>query len=75
MMTKRLVVWAGSVAFGLVSTAIVIFPDIQLGPIAIGFGTTIEKFAYSNVLLLFLAMGSIAFIWLDYLLKTDYLKR
>ncbi len=75
MMTKRIIVWAGSVAFGVVSSAIVIFPDIQLGPIAIGFGTTIEKFAYSNVLLLFLAMGSVGFIWLDYLLGTDYLKR
>ena len=75
MTTKRAMVWVGSILFGAAVTAVVIFPDIQIGPIAIGFGTTLEKFAYSNVLLLFLSIGSVAFIWLDYFLGTDYLKR
>jgi hypothetical protein len=47
---------------------------VTAGIIFVGFATTPEHFAYSNVMLLFLSFGAVAFIWLDYLLKTDYLK-
>jgi hypothetical protein len=38
------------------------------------FDTTLERFAPGNALLVFLSMGSLAFIWLDFLLRTDYLR-
>ncbi len=66
MQSKRVILWIVSALFGAAITAGIIF---------VGFGTTPERFAYSNVLLLFLSFGAIAFIWLDYFLKTDYLKR
>ena len=68
---------------------ITLIPPIKLGPLglpglSIGFGTTFEKFVYSmnvplipslNGWLLFLSFGFLAFIWLDYVFKTDYLKK
>lgn len=75
MNVKRALVWTISAVFGVVTTAGIIFPSIPLGPITIGFGTSLEKFQTWNVILLFLSMAAIAFIWLDYILKTDYLKR
>ncbi len=65
MQSKRVILWVLSALFGAAVTA---------GIIYVGFATTPERFAYSNVLLLFLSFGAVAFIWLDYLLKTDYLK-
>lgn len=66
MQTKRILVIAISLIIGIVLTVGIIF---------VGFATTPEKFAYSNVLLLVLSLGGIAFIWLDYLLGTQFLKR
>ncbi len=40
----------------------------------IGFGTTPEDFAYSNVLLIFLSIAAFFGIWLDYFLNTEILK-
>jgi hypothetical protein len=37
------------------------------------FDTTIEKFALSNVILVFLSSAGFIFIWLDYFFKTQYL--
>lgn len=62
---KRLLVIALSLIVGMAVTAAVIY---------LGFQTTPEKFAYSNVLLLTLSVGGIAFIWLDYFLGTQFLK-
>ncbi|MBL8045091.1 MAG: hypothetical protein JNL09_01040 [Anaerolineales bacterium] len=82
MTGKRIAVFAISAVFGLAITAGIIFLKIPLPfPIPllniqnIGFGTTLYKFAYSNVLLLFLSTAGIAFIWLDYFLKTNFLKK
>ncbi|HRE27038.1 MAG TPA: hypothetical protein PK954_10425 [Anaerolineales bacterium] len=66
MQSKRLILWIVSALFGAAMTVAIVY---------VGFATTPERFAYSNVLLLFLSFGAIAFIWLDYFLKTDYLKR
>lgn len=82
MSGKRIAVFAISAVFGLLVTAGIIYLKIPL-PVAIpilniqniGFGTDPYKFAYSNVLLLFLSTAGIAFIWLDYFLKTDFLKK
>lgn len=81
MQTKRILVLLISAIIGAALTAFLIYAYIPLpfeDPILhiqhIGFGTTPEKFAYSNVLLLFLSFGGIAFIWLDYLLGTQFLK-
>ena len=38
------------------------------------FGTTFDKFSLANAVLVFLSTGSIAFIWLDYILRTQYLR-
>jgi hypothetical protein len=65
MTARRTVVWISSTLFGILSTA---------GTILI-FGTTVEKFSFSNTILVFLAAGSLAFIWLDYFLQTNYLRR
>ena len=39
------------------------------------FQTTMDKFSVSNALLVFLSFGSLAFIWLDLLLATNYLRK
>jgi hypothetical protein len=82
MQAKRLIVLVGALIVGIAFTALIIYGNIPL-PLTIpglnithiGFNTTPEKFAYSNVLLLVLSVGGIAFIWLDYFLDTQFLKR
>jgi len=71
---RRAMVWLISLVFGLVVTLVIIYARIPLGPVTIGFGTDIVKFAYSNVGLLFIAAAGVAWIWLDYFLGTKYLK-
>ena len=74
MQLRRSIVWVVALAFGLVVTLVIIYARIPLGPVTIGFGTTAEKFAYSNVGLLFISAAGVAWIWLDYFLDTKYLK-
>lgn len=38
------------------------------------FDTTLERFSIMNTVLVFLSSGALCFIWLDYLLKTQYLR-
>lgn len=64
MKLRRVTVWLFSVAFGLASV---------LGALRL-FDTNLEKFALSNALLIFLSMGALAFIWLDFLFRTEYLR-
>lgn len=64
MGTRRTIVWLISLLFGLISTAGVIFL----------FQTSIDKFSLGNAILVFFATGSLAFIWLDYVLRTEYLR-
>ncbi len=70
MTIRRSALWIVSIGFGLVSTA---------GTIKI-FGSDLNKF-WTNFLvpgdlplLLFIGFGSLAFIWLDLILQTQYLK-
>jgi hypothetical protein len=64
MNARRAIVWVFSMAFGLVMvTAVILF-----------FGTTLEKFSIVNASLVFLSFGALAFIWLDLILQTQYLR-
>ena len=64
MTARRSIVWIISLSFGLISSIAVIFL----------FDTTIEKFSIGNALLVFLSTAGLAFIWLDFILRTEYLK-
>jgi len=64
MNLRRTIVWVASVGIGLLST---------IGIILL-FGTTLDKFSFTNALLVFLSTGSIIFIWLDYIFRTQYLR-
>jgi hypothetical protein len=64
MTARRVINWVFSLSAGLVGTVI----TIAL------FGTTLDKFSIANAILVFLSISAISFIWLDFILKTDYLK-
>jgi hypothetical protein len=64
MNTRRTIVWTISILTGIVSTIVTIAV----------FGTTLEKFTVGNAILVFASTGSIVFIWLDYILRTQYLR-
>lgn len=62
---RRWIVWSISAVTGLLATVGVILV----------FQTTLDKFSVSNALLIFASFGSLAFIWLDLILQTNYLRR
>ena len=64
MNVRRVIVWVFSLAFGLAT----VFGALRL------FDTNLERFALSNALLVFLSMASLAFIWLDFVFRTNYLR-
>ncbi|HSB90858.1 MAG TPA: hypothetical protein VLD63_12625 [Anaerolineales bacterium] len=64
MKVRRAIVWVISLGVGTASVVGVL----------LAFGTTLPKFSYSNALLVFLSIGSLAFIWLDFILRTQYLR-
>ncbi len=64
MNTRRAIVWAVSLLVGIASTVITIML----------FDTTLEKFTVGNAILVFASTGSIVFIWLDFLFRTQYLR-
>jgi hypothetical protein len=64
MTTRRVLVWVIAAAIGLAASVGVI----------VVFNTTLDKFSVSNAVLVTVSIGSLAFIWLDYALKTQYLK-
>lgn len=64
MKLRRAGLWLCSVAFGLASV---------LGALRL-FDTSLERFALPNALLIFLSMGALAFIWLDFVFRTNYLR-
>lgn len=63
MQMRRFTVWSISIVLGVAAT---------VGALLL-FNTTIERFALSNTILVFLSAAGFAFIWLDYFLKTEYL--
>jgi hypothetical protein len=64
MIARRVIVWILSTLAGAASVA---------GTLLV-FGTTLEKFSFTNALLVFVSIGSLAFIWLDFVLRTQYLR-
>ena len=64
MIARRVIVWVASVVFGLVSSAGVI----------LAFQTTLEKFSVVNAFLVFVSFAALAFIWLDWIFHTQYLR-
>jgi hypothetical protein len=65
MRTRRIIVLGLSAVIGLALTLLIIY---------VGFRTDMQRFAYSNVALLFISLASVAGIWLDYFLDTRFLK-
>lgn len=61
---RRTLVWALSAAIGLLGT---------VGILA-AFATTLQRYSYGNALLTFLSIAALAFIWLDYGLRAEYLR-
>lgn len=64
MNARRAIVWMASIVFGLMSAAGVILV----------FQTTLEKFTAVNAFLVFASFAALAFIWLDWILHTQYLR-
>ncbi len=64
MTARRTIVWTVSTIVGLAGTVATIA----------AFQTTLVKFSYGGALTLFLSLGAFVFIWLDWILQTDYLK-
>ncbi len=64
MTARRTIVWILSIVVGISSTVVTIF----------AFNTTLDKFTIGNAILVFASTGSIVFIWLDYILRTQYLR-
>ena len=65
MQAKRIIVFVVSAAAGVLA---------NIGLIYGLFATTPERFAYSNIALIFVSVGCIVGIWLDYFLDTKILK-
>jgi len=74
MQIKRLIVIGASLVVAALTTWVIVYAYIPLGPITIGFGTNFDHFAYSNVALLFISVAGIVGIWLDYFFQTNFLK-
>ncbi|TFH37814.1 MAG: hypothetical protein E4G99_01430 [Anaerolineales bacterium] len=64
MTTRRAIVWTISLFVGVLSTIAIIMI----------FDTTLARFTLGNAILVFASTGSIVFIWLDYILRTQYLR-
>jgi hypothetical protein len=61
---RRALVWALSALLGLLGTA----------GILAAFATTLQRYSYGNAVLTFLSIAALAFIWLDYGLRAQYLR-
>jgi hypothetical protein len=74
MNIRRWIVVVASLVIAALITYVIIYVRLPLGPVTIGFGSDMAKFAYSNVVLLFLSLAGFFGIWLDYFLGTKFLK-
>ncbi|MGD8732026.1 MAG: hypothetical protein PVH92_09105 [Anaerolineales bacterium] len=64
MTVRRVINWVVTLSVGFFATII----TIRI------FDTTLERFSLGNAILVFLSIAAIVFIWLDFILKTDYLR-
>jgi hypothetical protein len=74
LQVRRLILAAISILVGVVLTYLIVYIRIPLGPVTFGFGTDVEDFALSNVVLLAISIACILGIWLDYFMDTKILK-
>ncbi len=74
MQLRRLIVAGVSILVGVLLTYAIIYARIPLGPVTFGFGTDVDHFALSNVVLLATSIAGVLAIWLDYFLDTKILK-
>jgi hypothetical protein len=74
MTIRRWIVAVASLAIAALITYVIIYVRLPLGPVTIGFGSDMAKFAYSNVVLLYISLAGFFGIWLDYFLGTKILK-
>ena len=64
MRLRRSIVWIVSTIIGLAATYLTI----------LAFDTTLERFTLAGAVLMALSVSSVVFIWLDLILRTNYLK-
>ena len=64
MTARRVINWVVSLSVGLITTVITIYL----------IDTTLDKFSLGNAIMVFLSTSAIVFIWLDFILKTNYLR-
>lgn len=74
LQVRRLILAAISILVGVALTYAIVYLRIPLGPVTFGFGTDVEHFAVSNVVLLALSIACTVGIWLDYFMDTKILK-
>ena len=74
LQVRRLILAAISILVGVVLTWAIVYLRIPLGPVTFGFGTDVEHFALSNVVLLALSIACTLGIWLDYLMDNKILR-
>ena len=74
LQVRRLILAAISTVVGVALTYAIVYMRIRLGPVTFGFGTDVEHFAVSNVVLLALSIACTVGIWLDYFMDTKILK-
>jgi hypothetical protein len=71
---RRIILAVISITVGVVLTYAIIYIRIPLGPVTFGFGTDVEHFALSNVVLLAISIACTLGIWLDFFMDTRILK-
>jgi len=64
MATRRTIVWILSTILGAI---------LASGTIMI-FNKSLNNLSFGSTLLIFISFTSLAFLWLDYFLKTEYLR-
>lgn len=74
LQVRRLILAAVSILVGVVLTYAIVYLRIPLGPVTFGFGTDVQHFALSNVVLLALSIACTVGIWLDLVMDTRILK-
>ena len=63
--SRRAIVWVISIVLAILGTLQTVW----------ALDTTLERYGYANLSLLVISYGSLAWIWLDYFMKTDMLQK
>ncbi len=63
--SRRAIVWVISIVLAILGMLLTVW----------ALGTTLERYSIANLSLLVISYGSLAWIWLDYFMKTDMLQK